>query len=42
MSICDDCILNGKCNGSCDDTDPLFLAFEKENDEYDMQIMEEN
>lgn len=42
MSLCDNYILNGRCSGSCVDTDPLFLAFEEENDEYDMQIMEEN
>lgn len=32
MSICDDCILNGRCDGRCGDTDPLFYAFEEEND----------
>lgn len=32
MSICDDCILNERCDGRCGDTDPLFYAFEEEND----------
>lgn len=32
MSICDDCILNVRCDGRCGDTDPLFYAFEEEND----------
>lgn len=35
MSICDTCILNGRCDGRCGDTDPLFYAFEEENDRYD-------
>ena len=35
MSICDTCILNGRCDGKCGDTDPLFYAFEEENDMYD-------
>ena len=35
MSICDTCILNGRCDGRCGDTDPLFYAFEAENDYYD-------
>ena len=35
MSICDTCILNGRCDGRCGDTDPLFYAFEEENDYYD-------
>ncbi len=34
MSICDTCILNGGCDGRCGDTDPLFYAFEEENDRY--------
>jgi len=34
MSICDTCILNGRCDGRCGDTDPLFYAFEEENDMY--------
>lgn len=34
MSICDTCILNGRCDGRCGDTDPLFYAFEEENDRY--------
>lgn len=32
MNICDTCILNGRCDGRCGDTDPLFYAFEEEND----------
>ncbi len=32
MSICDTCILNERCDGRCGDTDPLFYAFEEEND----------
>lgn len=35
MSICDSCILNGRCDGRCGDTDPLFYAFEEENYRYD-------
>lgn len=35
MSICDTCILNGRCDGRCGDTDPLFYAFEEENDYYE-------
>ena len=27
MNICDTCILNGRCDGSCGDTDPLFYEF---------------
>lgn len=42
MSICDTCILNGRCSGSCGDTDPLFYAFEEENDNYDIQKIEED
>lgn len=35
MSICDTCILNGRCDGRCGDTDPLFYTFEEENDYYE-------
>ena len=35
MSICDSCILNGRCDGRCGDADPLFYAFEEANDCYD-------
>ncbi len=35
MSICDTCVLNGRCDGRCGDTDPLFYAFEEENDYYE-------
>ncbi len=42
MSICDTCILNGRCDGRCGDTDPLFYAFEEENDNYDIQKIEED
>ena len=35
MNICDTCILNGRCDGRCGDTDPLYYAFEEENDYYD-------
>lgn len=35
MSICDTCVLNGRCDGRCGDTDSLFYAFEEENDRYD-------
>ena len=35
MSICDSCILNGRCDGRCGDTDPLFYAFEEEIYRYD-------
>ncbi len=41
MSICDTCILNGKCDGRCGDTDPLFYTFEEENDYYDYDYEEE-
>ena len=33
MNICENCILFGKCDGRCGDTDPLFYAEEIENDE---------
>lgn len=42
MSICEDCILYGRCSGSCDDTDSTFYAFERENDNYDLMIAEQD
>lgn len=36
MSICEDCILYGRCDGRCGDTDTLFYAFEEENDRNDL------
>lgn len=30
MSLCDDCILNGRCDGRCGDTDPTYYDFEAE------------
>ncbi len=38
MSLCDTCILNGRCG----DTDDLFYTFEEENDNYDEETSEEN
>lgn len=35
MSLCDDCILNGRCDGRCGDTDPTYYDFEAENDRRD-------
>lgn len=37
MSLCEDCILYGRCSGSCADTDDMFLMFEAENDNYDCE-----
>lgn len=37
MSLCEDCILYGRCSGSCADTDDTFLMFEVENDNYDCE-----
>ena len=37
MSICDTCVLTGRCDGRSGDTDPLFYAFEEENDYYDYE-----
>ena len=35
MSLCDDCILTGRCDGRCGDTDPTYYDFEAENDRCD-------
>lgn len=32
MSICEDCILYGRCSGGCGDVDDTADMFEKEND----------
>lgn len=44
MSICEDCILNGRCDGRCGDTDPNYYADEHENDmrDYAESIKEED
>ncbi len=42
MSLCNTCILNGRCDGRCGDTDDLFYAFEEENDYYNEETSEEN
>lgn len=33
-NLCETCILNGRCDGRCGDTDALYYAFEEENDYY--------
>jgi hypothetical protein len=33
--ICDGCILQDRCGGSCGDTDPCYYANEALNDYYD-------
>jgi hypothetical protein len=33
--ICDGCILQGRCDGRCGDTDPCYYADEALNDCYD-------
>lgn len=40
MTLCDDCILNGRCNGSCGDTDPYYYEEQRQNDLYDLMISE--
>lgn len=35
MTICEDCILYGRCDGRCGDTDPLYYWEEEQNDERD-------
>ena len=37
MNICETCILFGRCDGRCGDTDPLFYAEEAENDESEIE-----
>ena len=35
MSICEGCILFGRCDGNCGDTNPNYYAEQEENDYYD-------
>lgn len=35
MNICEGCILNGRCDGNCGDTNPNYYAEQEENDRYD-------
>ena len=37
MSICDDCILQDRCDGNCGDTNPNYYAEQEENDRYDSE-----
>lgn len=36
MDICEECVLHGRCDGRCGDTDPRYYAFEEENDNRDI------
>ena len=35
MNICEGCVLEGRCDSRCGDTDPLFYDEERMNDYYD-------
>ena len=35
MNICEGCILYGRCDGNCGDTNPNYYAEQEENDYYD-------
>ena len=35
MNICEDCILYGRCDGNCGDTNPNYYAEQEQNDYYD-------
>lgn len=41
MDLCGSCILYGRCDGRCGDTDPLFYAEEVYNDLYDSASADE-
>ena len=35
VDLCEDCILFGRCSGSCGDTDSNYYAEQKQNDDND-------
>ena len=35
IDLCEECVLYGRCNGECGDTNPNYYEEQEQNDNYD-------